>query len=565
MKYTLVVPPLKRIENRGNAPLQPGRLECGVWRLPGCASLRFLRFGLNMPGDPVYFGERHLGAPVLESSSLLLLKRDGDPEILLFANQSFACSEGVFELRDAPDQNGFEVAAFVNCDSLLLAPGESLLCDSITVRSGTDINRLLAEWAESIAQRYGRRIPCTIPTGWNDWQFYRNDKTQQDILDNCAALKKLKERGWPLDFLQIDGGYCLHLSEWSEPKPEFSMGIPAISAYIHDAGFRFGLWFAPYIQNVNTRVAAEHPEWLLRDAAGKIVELGTSNVGKSVLIDYTVPGTGEWLAEQIRMFVCDWHVEWIKLDGPNYALYRRGVLHNRKKTIHMMMRHTHEIIYENARGALVEGEGSMSAAVGLVDLHRVQADNHMTWFIGNDPAQPYAPRVYGKELIMSFLHRIWWCNHRENIILRDYPSPHAFARLSSPDVCEPLFTANERSVQLASAAVAPGGLLLTDPMPELIRRPELLKLARPLFPVSDGRTEILDPFPEDGSAYPHYYRLKNHREELLAIFNWGEETRDFPLPEEYSCRTAKLRFRQCMLKDSCITLGARSAEVLEFS
>jgi len=561
MDIETICRPETGIANRGGTDFQPKKYERARWRIPGRGPIRFLRFGLDMPGDPVYYGTLLPDGEPVGSNGLLLLKKDGDPEIALFGFQSYEWSDGTFLLRPAADGSGFEVSAVADYDHYTLKPGETAGTDPLTVARGTDLNALLKDWAETVAGNMGRRIPDHIPTGWNDWQYYRNDKTQQDILESCDALKKLKESGWPLEFVQVDGGYCLHLSEWTVPKPEFSMGIPALSEYVRNAGFRFGLWFAPYIQNVATEVVRTHPEWLLRDEAGRIVELGSSNVGRSVLIDYTVPGTLEWLGAMIRMLVVDWKVEWIKLDGPNIAVYRRGRLRDPHCTVQQMMRRTHRVICENASGALVEGEGGMTAALGYVDLHRVQTDNHTKWFDRNDASRPYAPRVYGKELIMSFLHRIWWCNHRENIILRDYPSPHCL-RTDGGSGVEQLFTANERRVQLASAMIAPSGLLLTDPMAELIRRPELLEDARMLFPPADGRTEVLDPFPEDGSPYPHFYALDTGEERYLAVFNWGECTREFRLPERFRERRYVSLFTR-RERGGSVILGARSAELLK--
>ena len=558
MKFREIRSPLKSIVNTSDRPVVPGRVERAVWHIPDVKTVRFLRFGFDMPGEPVFFGRMNEKDPEVESVSLLLLKCDGDAEMVLCGFRSYEWSDGRFILRPAP-QGGFEVTAAADYDGYTLGPGEEAGTDDIVILKGTGYNELLEEWAKICASSMGCRIPDHIPTGWNDWQFYRNDKTQEDILASCDALKVLKAQGWPLEFVQIDGGYCMYLSEWSQPKPEFSMGIAAISQYVRDAGFRFGLWFAPYIQNVKTKVVQEHPEWLLRDKEGKAVELGSSNVGHSVLIDYTVPGTLDWLREKIRMLTDEWHVEWIKLDGPNITTYRRGVLRDKKCTFQQMLRKTLKVIAETAGNVLVEGEGDMTAALGCVDLHRVQTDNQTMWFWMNDTTRPYAPRVYGKELIMSFLHNIWWCNHRENIVLRDYPSPHAIQKELDPRGCELLFNANERRVQLASAMIAPGGLLLTDPMAELIRRPELLADAAMLFPPAPGRTRVLDPFPEDGSLYPHFYELDTGTKRYLAVFNWGESTADVPLPE--GKRYSSLFFRAP--REKSLTLGARSADVME--
>lgn len=518
-----------RIFNSGNTEMEPGKVRRGAWEISGCRQVRYLRFGLNMPGDPTYFGEYLSGGEPVHSVSLLLIKADDDPLIRLFGFRSYKYSDGELVLSSADDH--LEVTAYSDYDHVKLEPGDGIGMDELLMLESADFNDLLRQWAELTASGSGHRFPKRIPTGWNDWQYYRNEKTEADILANCDVLAELRRQGLDCEFIQIDGGYCLHLSEWEIAKPEFPHGIAAVSEYIRRAGFKFGLWFAPYIQNVRTKVFQEHPEWFLRDGEGNIVRLGKSNVGESALVDYTVPGTFDWLREKIRLLVDSWQVKWIKLDGPNIGLYRKGVLHNRSMTVQQMLRQSFRVIADAAgKDVLIEGEGSMTAAAGLVDLHRVQTDNHPIWFADGDPNRPYAMKVYGKELIMSFLHRIWWCNHRENIILRDFPSPHCFLRERGQE--EPVFTADEQRVQLAAAMIAPGGLLFCDPMPELLKRPELLHQADFLFPIPDGRTEILDPFPADGSPYPHFYRLKTSTDTYLAIFNWSDREAGFTIPEK---------------------------------
>ena len=548
------------IRNNTGSTLKIGVVKRGVWQVPGRGKIKFLRFGFNMPGEEVYFGELTKDSAKVDSTSLLLVKNEGSPEISLFGFRTYDWSDGRFVLE--PSEKGFQVTALADYDHYRLAPGESAGVDDTIVLKGNSFNALLNEWAELVAGHAGRRIPAVIPTGWNDWQYYRNEKTAQDIMESCDALKRLKEQGWDLQFVQVDGGYALHLSEWHIPKDGFGMTIGELSEHVRKAGFKFGLWFAPYIQNLKTKVVKEHPDWFLVDENGALVRLDNSNVGPSALIDYTVPGTQDWLREQIRFLVEEWHVEWIKLDGPNITTYRRGVLRDPHCTVQQMMRRTFEIIREAAGNVLVEGEGSMTAAAGLVDLHRVQTDTRMAWYNKNDRSKPYLPRVYGKELIMSFLHKVWWCNHRENIILRDYPSPFAMETERDPNQVEQLFTANERRTQLVSAMISPGGLLLTDPMKELICRSELLEDASHLFPPAEGRTQILDPFPEDGGLYPHWYYLDAGFKKYLAVVNWGDVSREYFIPDDFrKCKKHSL-FSGHKSIGSSLWLGAHDSELM---
>ena len=532
-----VVKPVLRVN--GNVP---GIISIELFSslLPDSA-FRLLRFGFNMPGDPVLFcrvDRNGFAAPLkdtdksfiaenaeecrISSNSLFCFKAENAAEITLLGSASFDKSEGTIELHLDKKNGEFRLAYKQILDGVVPVPGQEFPLDSFVLMTGADLNSMLRQWAELTAEKRGALIPESIPTGWNDWQYYRNEKTACDVLDSAEVLAEMKRDGYPLEFVQVDGGFCMHLSEWTHPKPEFASGIGALSERIRNMGLKFGLWFAPYIQNVNTSVVKEHPEWLLKDKSGQTVVLDTSNVGQSCLIDYTVSGTGEWLRKQVRLFVDEWQVEWIKLDGPNYAVYRRGRLHDRSMTISEMLNRTFEIIREEADlGVLIEGEGMMGLALGKVELHRVQTDNHCKWYENNKSGSEYAPRVYGKELIMSFLHNRWWCNHRENVILRNSPSELSYAGIDNPGAVEQMFTEPEFRTQLTAAVMGSGGLLLTDPLQELRRDQERFAWISKLLPVYSQAAEIVDAFPP--GRYPSIYKIEVKKNRLIYSFtNWTD-------------------------------------------
>ncbi|MBT6148722.1 MAG: hypothetical protein HOH74_25020, partial [Gemmatimonadetes bacterium] len=464
--------------------------------------LRFLRFGFNMPGDVVRFGtmDREGVTPpplpvdgqactetashhILTSNSLFAFASMDRRQITLIGNSTFDVSEGTVELCCSKLRESTELTYRACLDGVVLPGGSSKTLDPVIILTGDDLNDLLEQWADYAAAQTAPRIPEAIPTGWNDWQYYRNEKTQQDVLDSASVLAQMRQQGYPLDFVQVDGGFCMHLSEWSLPRPSFSDGIEDLAVRVTGMGLKFGLWLAPYIQNVQTHVVKQHPEWLLLDDEGSVIQLPGSNVGPSCLIDYSAEGALEWLRDLVRLFVHDWRVTWIKLDGPNYARYRDGVLRDPSLTVTQMLARSFDVIRE-AAGAdvLVEGEGMMGVALGRVDLHRVQADNHPKWYAGNRRDTPYAPLVYGKELIMSFLHNRWWCNHRENVILRNDPSELVAAQVHGDGGVEQAFTEPEFRTQLVAAVMGSGGLLLTDPMRDLQRHEERFAWISRLLP-----------------------------------------------------------------------------------
>lgn len=539
------------IKNIGPNDIFIDEIEILNMTLQTTAPLNFMRFGFNMPGDPVLFGQisknGFLPAPLpadtifceeredlfaVSSNTLMALKfPDICEKTFVLGSGSFNVTEGTIDLMVSKISGQPDLVYKMILDRIRIPTKTTKTLDAILIIEADDLNSALKIWAEKTATEMGSRIPDEIPTGWNDWQYYRNDKTQKDVLDSAEIIAMLKRQGYPLDFVQIDGGFCMHLSEWNQPKPSFNLGIKKISELINEMGLKFGLWFAPYIQNVNTTVVKEHPEWLLRNSRGEIVKLENSNVGASCLIDYSHKDAAEWLKKQISRFVTEWNVKWIKLDGPNYLLYRKGRLDDSSTTIHEMLMKTFKIMRDAAgENVLIEGEGPMGLALGSVNMQRVQTDNHPIWNIDNNSKRPYAPCVYGKELAMAFLHSRWWCNHRENIILRDFSSPFSAVKLKDPDAEEQIFSENEMQTQLVSALMSPGGLLLTDPMKELIRNTNRMKYIHQILPVWNQASEIIDEFPEN-KRFPSLYKMKidlpYETYYLVAAINWDSWTDNF--------------------------------------
>jgi len=543
------------IRNIGDIDIFIDEIEILDISFPENDELSFMRFGFNMPGDPVLFGRiskegfhpavlpadaafcgENDDAFYLSSNTLIALKQSRGHDVLVLGAGSFNVTEGTICLNVKKADGQISLTYKMVMDGIKIPCGTSKKLDSILMVESGNLNSALTTWAKKTASETGCRIPDKIPTGWNDWQYYRNEKTQRDVLDSAEVIAMLRNQGYPLDFIQIDGGFCMHLSEWDKPTASFDLGLGRISEMINSMGLKFGLWFAPYIQNVNTTVVKEHPEWLLKDESGEILRLENSNVGASCLIDYTCNDACEWLKKQITRFVAEWNVKWIKLDGPNYALYRKGRLNERNTTIHEMLVRTFKIMRAAAgEDVLIEGEGPMGLALGSVDMQRVQTDNHPVWHTDGNSKRPYAPCVYGKELSMAFLHGRWWCNHRENVILRDYSSPFCAAKSRNPDVMESVFSENEIQTQLVSTLMSPGGLLLTDPMKELIRNSGRMEYIHQILPVWNQAAEIIDEFPEN-SRFPSLYKMEiNLPYEtyfLVSAVNWSDKTADFKVTEK---------------------------------
>lgn len=471
-----------------------------------------------MPSDDVGFYSLD-GPANFSSETLAVFKREKQKNILLLGFVSL--THYVTKIRIS--SQGLTLSATSYLEGYTLAEGESISSEILHLEVGQELSPLLNSWVKEVEKIMNPRVPKTIPTGWSDWQYYRNQKTERDILENLKVLGEMKKQGYPLEYVVIDGGYALYLSEWLKTKESFPHSMKWLANRIREKGLKFGIWFAPYITNVRTKVAKEHPEWMVTDKkTGKHLS-HMSNVGEAYVLDFTIPEALDWLRKVVKIMVKEWGCEWLKLDGPALCHYEGGKLRNPQITTVEMVRKSLEIIREEARDILVEGEGYYGPSIGLVDLQRVQQDNQTNWHV--------VRRHWANDLMSNFMHNRFWINHRENVILRDHLSPFYYQKKQNPGLVEPLLTDNELKFQITAGFLTGGPMLLTDPLKCLMANPERRGLISKFLPPYRKAARMMDGFKEKRESEIFLLDVRRDREKwkIVGIFNFQDEYRDFKL------------------------------------
>jgi len=532
--------------NAGSRPLALGRVEVCSAGL-GAPSVEVFRQGFYMPSDPSGFFVLEAGrkAPPhsqwkpacfddwrLVSHTMAVWSAQGSKRraLLGFVTGREHESYLVFNTRG----KAVRLTVEVWLHGVTLPPGGRFELEPFLVAESADFNTLTETWAQAAARAGGARVPAKTVTGWSDWQFYREEKCEADVMASAKVMAEMRRQGWPLDYVIVDGGWCKHASEWLQPCDKFPSGMKWLSAQMRRMGLKLGVWFAPYITNVKTDVARRRPEWMVMDEkTGKPLERPGSNVGPCRVVDFTVPEAMEWMRGVVRVMVRDWKIGLLKLDGPGLFHYRGGRFHNAGQTPVQMIRRTLEVIrQECGQDVIVEGEGVYGPSIGAVDIQRTTQDNHPFW---QDPhsGRPALKENMKNDMLSGFLHGRLWRNHRENIILRDFPSHVVSRRREHPGAPDQLLPNNELLFQLTASAFGGGALLLTDPLPALRRSPERLDLAARLLPhAPDAVCRPFDVF--QGGAQPSVYTMAVERPFeswlVVGVFNWSDEHRDFRLP-----------------------------------
>ncbi|MFF6780179.1 alpha-galactosidase [Streptomyces sp. NPDC012510] len=155
--------------------------------------------------------------------------------------------------------------------------------------TGKDIRSVLGDWAASL----GLAAPRPAPTVWCSWYEYFTSVTEDDIHENLRAMDTLD---LPVDVVQIDDGYQSALGDWLTLSGRFRSRA-GIADAIRARGRRAGIWTAPFLVDPASTLAAEHPEWLVRDENGGFTHAGHNWGHDLYVLDTTHPEAAAYLTE----------------------------------------------------------------------------------------------------------------------------------------------------------------------------------------------------------------------------------------------------------------------------
>ncbi|WP_322795043.1 glycoside hydrolase family 36 protein [Tepidiforma sp.] len=394
-----------------------------------------------------------------------------------------------------------EIALVYDLDGVVLSPGEQLSLPPVLLVEGHDPVAMVEEYADRVAARLRARVPDLVPTGWCSWYFFYNRVSEADVLANLEAM--VRERH-PAEYVQIDDGYQSHTGDWLTPNEKFPSGMAALAARIREAGYRPGIWLAPFVLHEDSAALRDHPQMVLRTPEGDILFVQTW-LGRCAVLDCTHPAAESWLRNVIRTVVREWGYDYLKLDACTYAARPASTVryHRPGTTAAMNLRRGLEIIREEAGDStfLLGCTCHFGPAIGLVDAMRVGPDVKETWADGPNPSVRHAMRL---TLQRNWMHRRWWVNDPDCLIVRD----------NNTDLTEA-----EVRFLATSVALSGGMVVASDDLPAL--SPARRELALALFPPAGVAARPLEP--GDGPV-PRAWRADlGDGRALVGILNWSDE------------------------------------------
>ncbi|GIV65281.1 MAG: hypothetical protein KatS3mg046_541 [Bellilinea sp.] len=419
---------------------------------------------------------------------------------------------------------------WANGDHTLLESQREMHTDwAVLLIADAEQQHILNPYLQAVAQEHQVRIPQNSPSGWCSWYHFYTNVTAQNVRDNLRTLIQLKP-SLPLELIQIDDGFESQVGDWFSFKETFPQGVAELSQEIAQAGFTPGLWLAPFIVHPKSQLEREHPDWLLRDRRGRPVNAGFVWNAFAHGMDLTVPDALEYACQVVRTAAHEWNFPYLKLDFL-YAAALPGVYRNPTLTRAQVLRRGMQALREAAgQETFLLGCGApLGSVLGLVDAMRIGADVSGDWLpafynirfpFKNEPHMPSARNSINNILTRAPLHRRWWINDPDCLLVR--PDTH--------------LTQSEVESLATAIALTGGSLLLSDDLPALPQ--ERIRLAQVLLPVIGQTARVLDLL---SSQMPGLLRLDLEGAfgnwHVLACFNWE----DTPQPWSFELQTFQLK------------------------
>lgn len=437
----------------------------------------------------------------------------------------------------AADFNTGALEMWANGDDAVLASGAEIETDwAVFTPLQLDHRAPMERYLEAVARENHVRTPQESPLGWCSWYHYYTGVTARDVEENLKTIVDMQEQ-LPIQIVQIDDGFESCVGDWFTFKQTFPEGVAPLAEKISREGLIPGIWLAPFIVNPNSQLMHQHRDWILSRRLGRPVNAG---YGWNVLttgLDMTVPDALTYVHDVVKTAVSEWGFKFLKLDF-YYAAGLKGRYHDRTKTRAQVLRMGMETIREAVGPdvTLLGCGAPLGSMVGIVDLMRIGPDVSGDWhpnfrgikkLLKKEPSIPCARNSIRNNLTRANLHRQWWINDPDCLLVRPESN---------------LTLAEVRSLATAIGMTG-GALMISDDLTALPA--ERLRIAQVLHPVPHEAARVMDWF---DAETPSRLRLDlvngSGAWYVLAAFNWSDRSADillsladYSLEEgEYLCR-----------------------------
>jgi alpha-galactosidase len=458
-----------------------------------------------------------LYAPMTSPSSaqwqlpwMTILQSDHElPMLIGFAGAKYYL--GTVDLSDA--STGHRINAVNHVEGVELKPGQTFTTEPLLIMWNASEQHLLDEYGTAVGKYMQARVAKTSPTGWSHWLYYFAKVTEKDILENIQIIQ---ERDLPFEYIQIDDGYQTLFGDWLSINDKFPHGMKYLADRIREAGRKPGIWLSPFMADNRSEVVRLHPEWFLRDSAGRFINVNrhgdpywpAPNYG----IDITHPEAYKWLKRVLTTMCDEWGYEYIKADFL-YAGAVRAVRYDPDCTSIQAYRRGMALIRRIAGDKVVLGCGApLLCSVGAVDNMRIGPDLSHEFDSPGVVAPPDVTLPLSREPLLSLFSHQWmnkklWINDADYVRTRQHDIDLGWTEL----------------VALTSLIALGGGAIYDSDKLATLEQAGYDLLDR-LFPVADISATTIDRETGKPSRVSATITKGEGVWTVAARFNWNNES-----------------------------------------
>ncbi|MEU8225597.1 alpha-galactosidase [Kribbella sp. NPDC048915] len=191
-----------------------------------------------------------------------------------------------------------------------LAPGETWVSPkavgACSAGGGDGLARVFHEYERGFARR---RTPKVLYNSWFATEFDIRAEHQLALARRAAGIGVetfVVDDGWFVGRSSDAGG----LGDWEADPAKFPNGLDGFIAELRELGLDFGLWVEPESVNPSARLAAEHPEWILRTAAREPVL-----IRNQLLLDLSRDDVAEFVWSMLDRLLSTYDISYLKWDA----------------------------------------------------------------------------------------------------------------------------------------------------------------------------------------------------------------------------------------------------------
>ncbi|WP_026877712.1 alpha-galactosidase [Jiangella gansuensis] len=276
---------------------------------------------------------------------------------------------------------------------VVLAPGESYATPVVYFGYAEDgLDGLAHRLHTHLRARPGH--PSTPrPLVLNTWEavYFDHDVDRMARLADAAAAVGVErfvvDDGWFLGRRDDGAG----LGDWYVDPDVWPKGLHPLVDHVRSLGMQFGLWVEPEMANPRSRLAEEHPDWLLYGPDRAPREWRNQHV-----VDVAHPDAYAYLLERLDALVGEYAIDYLKWDHNRDLL---EAVHDGHAGVHEQTAAVYRLLDElRSRYPKLEIE-SCSSGGARVDLGVIQRTDRVWASDTNDPLDRQSIQRWTQQLL----------------------------------------------------------------------------------------------------------------------------------------------------------------------